>query len=278
MSMRLSSSGSAAQGQTWRATLDDPVETLAFRRLVVRAVQRLHPQRVLDVGCGSGVPTIAAAHAGAQRVIGIDIAEQNVRLARDNIRAAGLSGLVSAHRACWEDVAQGKFPVGAIDLVVGNPPYVPSGDGTAVDGGPTGTRLLDAIVDGVPESARGLALLFGSLSDPLEVLTRIERRGFHISHLCGLSVAFGRYTSQPHTLSALKRRRALGTAWFWDTPKKQASGAPHEYLTLGVIAERKGARKPAPFTDLYRAMGALLESYQQGGAKTIAHSSLLSRL
>ncbi len=259
-------------------TLDDPVETSAFQRLVVRAVRQLGAKRVLDVGCGTGLPTMAAARAGAARVIGIDIAEQNVALARENIRAAGLSKVVSAHWASWEEVASGAFPVGDVDLVVGNPPYVPQGEGSAVDGGPTGTRLLDAIVDGVPQGVRGLALLFGSLSDPLHVLTRIERRGFHISQVYGLSVAFGRYTSRPRTLAELKRRRMLGTAWFCDAKEQAHLGAPHEYLTLGVIAERNGAQRAGPWKDMYRAMAALLERYQFGGAAAIARSSVLARL
>lgn len=265
-------------GLSPRSTLDDPQETLAFRRLVMRAVECTRPRRVLDVGCGTGIPTIAAARAGAKSVVGIDIAEQNVERASENIRLAHYESRVSAFHASWDDVATGRFPLGPVDLLVSNPPYVPSGEGSAVDGGPTGTRLLDAIVEGTKEGTRGLALLFGSLSDPLEVVARIERRGFQIVHLCAMPVVFGRYTSEPKVLTAIKRRRALGTAFFWESARvSPGSLAPREYLTLGVIAERKGPHV-APLTDVYRGLQSLLLSYQRTGRRALLQSSLLARL
>jgi hypothetical protein len=185
-------------------------------------------------------------------------------------------------------------------MVVSNPPYVPSGDGSAVDGGPKGTRMLDSIIDGLPETVRGVALLFSSLSDPLQVLSRVEKRGFRVTRLFTESVPFGRYTSVPRTLSALHQLRSRGSAWFTDVearpeaceqdpsslarPMARFDGttepvlAPHAYLRLGLIAERcarPDALAVASFREMHRCVARLLESYQRGGPDVLADSSLV---
>src|SRR5690606_17698589 len=179
------------RSEAFRATLDDALETRLFGELVYRSVRRLGARHVLDVGCGVGTPTLEAAHAGAARVVGVDLVRENVARARANIRHCRLDGRVSAHHASWRDVVSGRFAIGDVDLVVSYPPYVPGGRGSAVDGGPRGTSILDAIVDGVPGSVHGLALLFGSLSDPLQVIARLHGRGFAIRELLLESVPFG---------------------------------------------------------------------------------------
>src|SRR5688500_19184865 len=45
---------------------------------------------VIDVGCGSGVLSFVAARLGADRVVGCDISEEAVEMARLNARALGL--------------------------------------------------------------------------------------------------------------------------------------------------------------------------------------------
>ena len=249
----------------WLTTLDDGAETSAYGSLIARAVRSLDATSVLDVGCGIGAPTLEAAHAGAQRVRGIDIVPHNVERARETFVRSGLHPRVTAHHASWDDVTSGRLPIGDVDLVVSNPPYVPSGQGTAVDGGPTGTTLLNAIIDGLPESVAGVALMFGSLSDPLEVLERLEDRGFSVIDLELEPVPFGRYTSAPKTLDALKRLRALGRSWFCDTPP-DGDGAPHAYLTFG---SSRGGRKLAPPAAARRTwrerLRSLLDAYQRTG-------------
>jgi ubiquinone/menaquinone biosynthesis C-methylase UbiE len=66
---------------------------------------------VLDVGCGAGVEVVRFARAGA-RVVGVDIAESAVTLARQNLEQQGLAARV--------EVADGEhlpFPDASFDFV-----------------------------------------------------------------------------------------------------------------------------------------------------------------
>jgi ribosomal protein L11 methyltransferase len=73
--------------------------------------------RLLDVGCGAGVLSLAAAALGVPQVVGVDIALQAARITRDNARHNGLAAAIS--------VAQGSTEClkGAFDLVLANLPW-----------------------------------------------------------------------------------------------------------------------------------------------------------
>ncbi|MEJ7800820.1 MAG: 50S ribosomal protein L11 methyltransferase [Ilumatobacter sp.] len=85
-------------------------------RLSAAAVDRLtvHGARVLDVGCGSGVLAILAAHRGAQHVVAIDVS--------DAAREATVAN--AAENGVLERIDASTTPVGAVtgafDLVVVN--------------------------------------------------------------------------------------------------------------------------------------------------------------
>jgi predicted nicotinamide N-methyase len=67
---------------------------LALARLVVNAGARLDGRRVIEVGCGLGVPALVAARCGAAVVL----TDRNVdaaRFARHNLRRNGLQGSVA---------------------------------------------------------------------------------------------------------------------------------------------------------------------------------------
>jgi len=67
-------------------------------RMCLEAVERrvASGMRVLDVGCGSGILSIAAAKLGAREVVAVDIDPNCVRVTGDNARANGVEQIVHA--------------------------------------------------------------------------------------------------------------------------------------------------------------------------------------
>lgn len=106
---------------------------------------------VLDVFAGSGVQAIVAARAGANRVTAVDVGRRAVASVLLNARLNGVS--VDARRGnLFAPVGDRRF-----DLIVANPPYVPStaygpavGVARAWEGGPGGRHLLDALIRELP--------------------------------------------------------------------------------------------------------------------------------
>jgi ribosomal protein L11 methyltransferase len=62
-------------------------------------LRRSRPRRILDVGCGTGVLSIAAARAARQPVQAGDVDPVSVRVARDNVRLNRAGALVRVIRA-----------------------------------------------------------------------------------------------------------------------------------------------------------------------------------
>ena len=123
--------------------------------LVERAIA-LKPKRVLDLGTGSGA--IAAALAVAlphAEIVATDVSAAALGIAKQNLPAR----VVLRRGPDFEPVKGEKF-----DLVVSNPPYIPSGeiDGlqpevtkeprVALDGGRDGLDIVRRILRGAPKA------------------------------------------------------------------------------------------------------------------------------
>ncbi len=74
-------------------------------------------RRLLDVGCGSGVLTLAAAALGADFCLGVDLSRQAVLLARENARENGLAAALRLVQGSTECLR------GPFDLVLANLPW-----------------------------------------------------------------------------------------------------------------------------------------------------------
>lgn len=81
---------------------------------------------VADVCTGSGCVACAiASERPDTRVIAVDIAPEAVALARENVRAAGVAETVRVLQGNLGDPVPERY-LGRFDLVVSNPPYVPT--------------------------------------------------------------------------------------------------------------------------------------------------------
>jgi len=80
------------------------------------------PERILDLGTGSGclLLTLLAEIPGATGV-GVDLAESTLDVARLNAGILGLATRVAFIQSNWFDFVEGRF-----DLIVSNPPYIPT--------------------------------------------------------------------------------------------------------------------------------------------------------
>ena len=72
---------------------------------------------VLDLGCGSGILSIAAAKLGATNVIGVDIEAEAVKATIENAEQNGVAGKIKAHQGGLETVITSAR---RFDLVVVN--------------------------------------------------------------------------------------------------------------------------------------------------------------
>ncbi|MGE4167914.1 MAG: methyltransferase [Xanthobacteraceae bacterium] len=88
---------------------------------------RLHGYRVADVGTGTGIIGLAAARAGADSVVALDI---NPNAAWAAERNASRNGQSARLRAVCSDLFSALAPQPLFDVIFSNPPYFP---GEAID-------------------------------------------------------------------------------------------------------------------------------------------------
>ncbi len=136
-------------------------DTETLLDVIVRAFPPHRAFEMVDLGTGSGAILLATLmeRAGA-RGVGTDISTEAIAVARENAANLDLNGRCTFIRTDW---AAG-FADDSFDLVVSNPPYIPTGDipgldpevrehdpHLALDGGPDG---LQPYRDLAPEIAR----------------------------------------------------------------------------------------------------------------------------
>ena len=76
--------------------------------------------RVIDVGCGSGILSIAAIKLGAKTVVGVDIDEESVKNSRENADTNGVRAELILGVGSVSEILEGQFAFKQAPLVVAN--------------------------------------------------------------------------------------------------------------------------------------------------------------
>lgn len=167
--------------------------------------------RILDLCAGTGMLSARAAAAGSEDITAVDIGRRAVVNTRIN------AWLNRAHvRVMRGDLT---VPVDGerFDLVLSNPPYVPSatdrlparGAARAWDAGSNGRSLLDRICTEVPDvlTDGGVMLLLQSALSGLEkTQVMLEERGLEVDIVRSVDIPFGPITA---AREGMLRRRGL---------------------------------------------------------------------
>jgi release factor glutamine methyltransferase len=99
-------------------------ETIVEAALSILGDRRDEPLRILDLGVGSGALLCALlAEFANARGIGVDISADATAVAIGNLDACGLSERAEIRVGDWTNGLEGPF-----DLIVANPPYIPTAD------------------------------------------------------------------------------------------------------------------------------------------------------
>jgi len=76
--------------------------------------------RVIDIGCGSGILSIAALKLGANKVLGVDIDEESIVNSRENAEKNEVGEELILGVGSVQEILAGKFPFKSAPLVVAN--------------------------------------------------------------------------------------------------------------------------------------------------------------
>lgn len=123
-------------------------------RTIAEALEIEPGDTVIDVGCGSGVLSFVAARLGAARVIGCDISEEAIEVARANAERLGLADRVEFRVGSLLEPCRDIQANVIIGDVSGIPDEIAAVSGWFPDGragGPTGAELPAAMLESLRE-------------------------------------------------------------------------------------------------------------------------------
>jgi methylase of polypeptide subunit release factors len=181
--------------------------------------------RVLDVGCGSGVYTVALLAAGAEHVTALDINPASADVTAANVVYNGLD--ITRLSCVTSDLAWYE-PATKFDLVITNPPHLPydpryasaNGLEAALVAGHNGRKLYDVVVERMDDLlAPGGTLLIAhsSLTDVARTTAELRQRGYtaRTLEICEMDIPLLAYSQHKDImLGHLARLRDSGSATF----------------------------------------------------------------
>ncbi len=107
----------------------DVLDPRADTETVVDVCLALEPNRILDLGTGSGILAITLlAERAFASALAVDVSAAALAVANRNAQSLGVAARLSLVESSWFSEVEGQF-----DLVVSNPPYIPRGEISGLD-------------------------------------------------------------------------------------------------------------------------------------------------
>lgn len=140
---------------------------------VLDSIDKEDEYTIVDIGTGSGAITVSLAkYIKNSHVYSIDISKHALNIARQNAEKHDVLSKISFLSGSLFEPLQDISIAGKIDILVSNPPYIPTGDidnlqvevskfepRIALDGGEDGLDFYREIIDKAPEYLRSGGLI-----------------------------------------------------------------------------------------------------------------------
>lgn len=174
-------------------TLDPrPDSETLIEAILAKLPNREAPLKVLDLGTGTGclLLTVLSEYPNAQGTA-VDICNDALAVAKQNARNLGLENRMQCINSCWGNDVQGQY-----DLIISNPPYIPSSvipslapevaqwePKLALDGGPDGMNCYRAIAAQLPRmlAVNGLAVFEIGIGQAKELETILNSHDLKVA-------------------------------------------------------------------------------------------------
>jgi release factor glutamine methyltransferase len=150
------------------------------------------PLKILDLGTGSGclLAALLKEYPNA-RGLGIDESDKALAVAARNIGRNGLQERAELKHGNWMDNLEGGW-----DVIVSNPPYIPTGDIAgldpdvrdyepmgALDGGPDGLDAVRALAEGFGRLLKGTAFVEIGIGQAESAQVLMAEAGLSVPHI-----------------------------------------------------------------------------------------------
>ena len=206
----------------------------------------------LDIGCGSGVFSIAASDMGATKVIGFDISKECIDVSNKNLKRLSPNSLLPEH--CW-GISQISKPRGSVEFMIGDVLEMPflarigKFDIVYAWGSlhHTGNMMLAAACANNLVNRGGLlamSIYNKHWTSPIWKMVKLAYNSSHryLQKLIALSLGVVIYLAKFITTGKdpLKKERGMD---FWYDVVDWVGGYPYEYATPTVIINEMRHRR-----------------------------------
>lgn len=145
--------------------------------------------KVLDIGTGCGIQAIIASKT-ADYVLGVDINEKAIELAKKNAEKHNCTNCEFKKSDLFQDIKNGDI----FDLIIFNPPYLPTKEedkvegelNTALDGGKDGRETIDRFLMDVKKYLKiggKMLMVDSSLDNTKKTIDELENQKFKVKIL-----------------------------------------------------------------------------------------------